>query len=101
MAVNSLAEVATNELAAPPLPHTVAETGLSVDQIEQLMIKTLHTGEATGIVVADKMRLPFTLLEPIIERVRAERLVEVKGSSGTGAPWALARPGVDTEVKPK
>jgi hypothetical protein len=23
------------------------------------------------------------------------------GSSGTGAPWELARPGVDTEAKPK
>jgi hypothetical protein len=51
MAVNSLAEVATDELAAPPLPHTVAETGLSVDQIEQLMIKTLHTGELTGVAL--------------------------------------------------
>jgi hypothetical protein len=31
------------------------------------------------------MRLPFTLLEPIVERVRNERLVEVKGSAGSGA----------------
>jgi len=78
--------VATEKLAAvPPVPTSIEATGLGVDQVEQLLIKTLHTGEANGIVVADKMRLPFTLLEPIIERVRAERLVEVKGSSGAGA----------------
>ena len=78
--------MATEKLAAvPPVPTSIEATGLGVDQVEQLLIKTLHTGEANGIVVADKMRLPFTLLEPIIERVRAERLVEVKGSSGAGA----------------
>jgi hypothetical protein len=64
---------------------SIEATGLDADHIEQLLIKTLHSGEASGIVVADRMRLPFTLLEPIIERVRAERLVEVRGSSGSGA----------------
>jgi hypothetical protein len=78
--------VATERLAAvPPVPTSIEATGLGIDQVEQLLIKTLHTGEATGIIIADKMRLPFTLLEPILERVRAERLVEVKGASGTGA----------------
>ena len=84
MAVNSLAHVATDELAAPPLPHTVAETGLSVDQIEQLMTKTLHTGELTGVTLAERVCLPYSLLEPLIERLRAERLVEVKGATGSG-----------------
>ena len=84
MAVNSLAQVATDELAAPPLPHTVAETGLSVDQIEQLMTKTLHTGELTGVTLAERVCLPYSLLEPLIERLRAERLVEVRGATGSG-----------------
>jgi hypothetical protein len=84
MAVNSLAQVATDELAAPPLPRTVAETGLSVDQIEQLMMKTLHTGELTGVTLAERVCLPYSLLEPLIERLRAERLVEVRGATGSG-----------------
>jgi len=84
MAVNSLAQVATDELAAPPLPRTVAETGLSVDQIEQLMLKTLHTGELTGVTLAERVCLPYSLLEPLIERLRAERLVEVRGATGSG-----------------
>jgi hypothetical protein len=84
MAVNSVAEVATDQLEAPPLPRTVAETGLSVDQIEQLMLKTLHTGELTGVTLAERVCLPYSLLEPLIERLRAERLVEVRGATGSG-----------------
>ena len=66
MALNSVAQVATDELAAPPLPHSVAETGLSVDQIEQLIIKTLHTGELTGVMLAERICLTYSLLEPLI-----------------------------------
>ncbi|HJZ77645.1 MAG TPA: hypothetical protein VKE51_38210 [Vicinamibacterales bacterium] len=78
--------MATDKLAAaPPAPTSLEATGIGRDQIEQLLIKTLHAGEASGIVVADRMRLPFTMLEPIIERARNERLIEVKGASGTGA----------------
>ena len=84
MAVNSLAQVATDELSAPPPPHTVAETGLSVDQIEQLIIKTLHTGELTGVTLAERICLPYSLLESLIERLRAERLIEVRGATGSG-----------------
>ncbi|MBI3491728.1 MAG: ATP-binding protein [Acidobacteria bacterium] len=69
---------------APPLPRTLADTGLGVDQIEQLLIKTLYGGEATGHVAAERLRLSWTILDPIVERARAERLVEVRGAAGTG-----------------
>jgi len=71
--------------AAPPAPTSLEATGIGIDQIEHVLIKTLHGGEASGIVLADRMRLPFTLIEPLLERVRNERLVEVKGSTGSGA----------------
>jgi hypothetical protein len=70
---------------APPVPASLAETGLAVDQIERLLIKTLYTGEATGLVIAERLRLPYAILEPLIERVRAEQLVEVRGATGSGS----------------
>jgi hypothetical protein len=76
----------------PPVPTTLQETGLSFDTVEQLLIKTLYGAESTGLSLADRMRLPFTLLEPIIERVRAELLVEVRGSAGSGAAGGIATP---------
>ena len=70
---------------APPVPASIRETGLAVDQVERLLIKTLYAGEATGLVLADRLRLPYPILEPLIERARAEQLVEVRGMTGTGS----------------
>ena len=57
-----------NPAPAPPAPATLEDTGLGADQVEQLLVKTLYTGEATGLTLADRMRLPFGILEPLIER---------------------------------
>src|SRR5919197_6355648 len=82
--VQEFQEMAAAPPPVPPMPRTIAETGLGVDQIEQLLVKTLFSGEATGHVVADRMRLAYTMLEPLIERLRAERLIEVRGATGSG-----------------
>jgi hypothetical protein len=69
---------------APPEPSTIEETGISADQLSQLFVKTLYTGEATGVMVADRMRLPWAILEPLVEGMRQERLIEVRGATGSG-----------------
>ncbi len=71
-------------LAPPPVPVTLEDTGLPADQIEQLLIKTLYGGEATGLALAERLRLPYGIFEPLLERIRAERLIEVRGMTGTG-----------------
>jgi hypothetical protein len=71
--------------AVPGLPVTLDDTGLGADQLEQLIIKTLYGGETTGLLLADSIRLPYAVLEPLIERARAERLIEVRGAAGTGS----------------
>src|SRR5205085_3534323 len=70
--------------AVPPVPRTIEDTGLPLDQIEQLIIKTMYGAEATGTSIAERTRLPYALIEPIVERVRAQLLVEVRGASGSG-----------------
>src|ERR1700675_812463 len=65
-------------------PQTIQETGLSADQLGHLFLKSLYTGEATGVVLADRLRLPFSVLEPLVERARAEQLIEVRGAAGSG-----------------
>ncbi|HET9361562.1 MAG TPA: hypothetical protein VFO58_17540 [Vicinamibacterales bacterium] len=73
-------------LASPPtVPATLEDTGLGPDQIEQLLIKTLYGGEATGLALADRLRLTYTIFERIVERIRAERLIEVRGTVGTSS----------------
>jgi hypothetical protein len=75
------------EAAAPllPTPRSLDDTGLTAEQVEQLIIKTLHGGESSGLALADHLRLPYTILEPRIERTRTELLVEVRGSTGPGS----------------
>jgi hypothetical protein len=68
-----------------PAPATLADTGLSADMVMQLFMKSLYAGEANGMALAERLRLPFTILEPLIERARTEQLIDVRGATGTGA----------------
>ena len=68
----------------PRAPSTIEDTGLSADQIVQLFVKSLYTGEATGTILADRLCLPYAVLEEIVEHIRAEHLIEVRGAAGSG-----------------
>lgn len=68
----------------PPAPTTLADTGLGADLVVQLFLKSLYTGEASGLMLSERLRLPYSILEPLIERTRAEQLIEVRGATGTG-----------------
>jgi hypothetical protein len=81
----SAATVDAARTPAPPVPARLEDTGLGADMIEQLIVKALYGGEATGLMLAERLRLPFAILEPIIERIRFERLIEVRGTTGTSA----------------
>jgi hypothetical protein len=70
---------------APPVPASLDDAGLPPDRLEQLLVKTLYDGEATGLAVAERVRLPFAILEPLVERIRAEQMIEVRGATGTSA----------------
>ena len=71
-------------LPVPPAPTTLAETGLGADLVEQLLMKSLYTGEASGLMLSDRLRLPYAIVEPLVERTRAEHLIEVRGATGAG-----------------
>jgi hypothetical protein len=70
-----LAKTPVPSAPLPSAPTTLEETGVSVDQLSQLFVKTLYTGEATGISVADRLRLPYAILAPLVEAIRAEHLI--------------------------
>jgi hypothetical protein len=68
--------------AAPPM--TIAETGLHPDTLSQLLLKTLIAGEASGTQLAESLRLPYSVLDALIQHTRVEKLVEVRGAGGAG-----------------
>jgi hypothetical protein len=75
-----------NQAPAPPAPpNTIEETGLHPDTLNQLLLKTLVGGEASGTGLADKLRVPYAVLDSLIQHARIEKLVEVRGTAGTGS----------------
>jgi hypothetical protein len=70
--------------APPPPPATIAETGLAADVLAQLMLKTMIASENSGTQLAEQMRVPYSVLEALVEHARVEKLVEVRGTTGTG-----------------
>jgi hypothetical protein len=77
------ADSAPQPTPAPP-PATIAETGLHPDALAQLTLKTLVGGEAAGTALAEKLRLPYSVLDALVQHARAEKLIEVRGATGTG-----------------
>jgi hypothetical protein len=87
-AVNTGAESPARPVATSPTPPappgTVAETGLHPDTLAQLLLKTLIGGEMTGTGLAESLRLPYSVLDALVQHARVEKLVEVRGATGTG-----------------
>ncbi len=72
---------------APPIMRSVDDTGLNLLAIADLVIKVLYfTGFMSGHQIADFVRLPYTgVVEFVMEFLKREKYVEVKGTGGVGA----------------
>ena len=68
-----------------PPPATLEETGLHPDTLAQILLKTLVGGEASGTSLSEKMRVPYSVLDILIQHGRVEKLLEVRGASGAGS----------------
>ncbi len=69
----------------PAPPATLQETGLHPDTLSQLMLKTLVAGETSGTVLSEKLRLPYSVLDALLQHARIEKLIEVRGAAGVGS----------------
>ena len=88
MTPNAIAELPVANGAAPSVPSpptSIEETGLHPDTLSQLLLKTLVAGEASGTGLSEKMRVAYSVLDALIQHARVEKLLEVRGATGTGA----------------
>src|SRR5713226_3324506 len=81
------AATSSAEAPAPIAPVAIEETGLTQAFIADLVLKILYQkGQATAAELADVICLPLPkILQGILEFLKTEHLVEVKGSSGMAA----------------
>ena len=69
----------------PATPLSLKEVGVNRDSLIHLVVKILYyAGEVTGAYLASRLRLPYTLVDELIEFVKAEKMCEVKGVAGIG-----------------
>ncbi|ATX82272.1 hypothetical protein Ga0123462_1409 [Mariprofundus ferrinatatus] len=69
----------------PQPPQSIEETGLRRSFIVDLVIKHLSTlGDFTLEDVVDRVKLPATVIDEVLEELQHKKLIEVIGSSGFG-----------------
>jgi predicted ATPase with chaperone activity len=68
---------------APPAPQTLADAGLSDSQVLSLILKTLYQqGSLAGHELAQKLALPFVVLDDVLLSATQRHFVEVLGTAG-------------------
>lgn len=74
----------------PPVPQTLADTGLPNAVIEQLILKFLYfKGELMASDLCRLMGLRFSLIEYVIDGLKLQLLLQVKSSLGYGPVSAM------------
>ena len=77
---------ATPSYEHPRAPATLEESGLSLDLLLQLALKTLHlAGELTGSALATRLGLRFQVVEPALDMLKVEKHCEIVGGSMLGS----------------
>jgi len=76
----------------PVAPHTIEDTGLSFDLLEQLVLKVLHfSGELNGAELGRRLGLQYSAIGPVLDHVKHQYLVEVLGSGLVAGPAYVYR----------
>jgi hypothetical protein len=71
----------------PPAPRTLEEAGLTQDFVTQLLLKVMHFGsDYTGLDLARRVGLDFSVIEPVLEFLKQSHQCEVAGGTSLGAP---------------
>jgi predicted ATPase with chaperone activity len=78
---------------SPPEPKSVAETGLEIGFLADLVLKVLYfQGNMAGTDICDVIKLPYIgVVDQVTEFLKREQMVEVKGGTGLNeAAYRLA-----------
>ena len=83
-----MAPVETRRSADVPIaPVTLEESGLNIDLVTQLVVKTLHfAGTLTGVELAERLGVAFPILEPSLDQLKWQAHCEIVGAAAVGAP---------------
>lgn len=82
-ATSSAVQPPSNDSLVPPLPETVGDTGLDFEFLADLALKTVDADtNCTTERVSEKLKLPRTITEPLLQHLYRERFIEIRGQEG-------------------
>jgi len=71
----------------PPAPSTLEDTGLNIDLMTQLVLKTLHlSGTLTGVELAARLGVGFAIIESSLDALKWQHHIEIVGAGVIGGP---------------
>ncbi len=88
----------TSSSFVPMEPHTLGEAGLRSSEIEGLILKFLAArGDASGYQIAEQVKLPFPLVLPCLDRLKAAQAIAYRSSlRGSDFEYQITDQGRDT-----
>jgi predicted ATPase with chaperone activity len=73
-----------SELAHPVAPVTIEDSGINVSFLEDLVLKTVSAdSNCTSERVAERIKLPLTITEFVMQSLYRQRFIEIRESMGT------------------
>jgi hypothetical protein len=76
------ANAETADEFVPTDPSSIRDAGLSDSEVESLILKyLLSRGDCTGRDVADQIKLPFILVEPLMRQLKYDQLLIYRGAA--------------------
>lgn len=79
------ADAPSQWLVHPRAPQSLEESGLTLDLLVQLVVKTLHfSGELTGTELARRLGVAFGVVEPALDLLIAQHNLEIVGGAMIG-----------------
>ena len=82
---SALTQSRPRNLFFPKAPRSLKDAGVSADEVGSLVLKLLGArGAVTGRKIAAHIRLGFGVVEPVLNSLRKEQLVALKGDAVAG-----------------
>lgn len=77
--------VRTSERFVPRQPRTMREVGVSPAMIEKIIMRFLfQVGLETSRRIAQQLKLPFKIIEPMLRQLRQDKHIDLAGTTATG-----------------
>jgi hypothetical protein len=68
------------ERPTPPIPERLEDTGLDFGFLADLTLKTVYSDtNCTTIRAVEKLKLPGTIIGPLLQHLTHERFIEIRG----------------------